>query len=54
MIVYLAGLTQRYRLSCTTRPRSMGPAAGAQLRHVTVPLMTPVIFYTNLGGGRGP
>ena len=34
------------RPSCTTPPRSTAPAGGRQLRHVTLPLMSPVIFYS--------
>ncbi len=34
------------RPSCTTRPGSTAPAGWAQLRHVTIPMMSPVIFYS--------
>ena len=36
--------------SCMTRHASMVPAARATLRHVTLPMLSPVIFYTLILG----
>ena len=49
IIVNLAGL-RASRPSSTTRRGSTAPAAWAQLRHVTMPMMSPVIFYTLILG----